>query len=57
MPTHVSFEDKAKQLNYVLKGVITLKIMIKNQEYIDPNNNRNLIDLDRNLIEIRRFPF
>ena len=46
MPTHVSFEDKAKQLNYVLKGVIALKRMIKNYEYLGPK-----------IIEIRRFSF
>lgn len=29
VPTHVSFEDKAKQLNYALKGVTGLKRMIE----------------------------
>lgn len=29
MPTHVSFENKIKQLNYALKGVIVLKRMIE----------------------------
>lgn len=29
MPTHISYEDKAKQLNYALKGVTGLKRIVE----------------------------